>query len=281
MRGKVRLGVIGLSMVSWGAFTGFFAGTSLGIAMRLSLCMSNIGDNCFKLGEVCDADDSVQSTLSSAATYLKDANLPQLSPAINLLSNLVAQDSCKPAPSIDYQLSHSSLIVGMTIAAALLGCFVIGKKAGELYFPGQKPQRTASSLDEESRLPSPAEEPATAMNQPSLWSKGLDTVNHNFGRYPLMVLMGAIVGGLGWATGYGAGVFTVTSWCNSTLQYCFEMDDQYKPKIYQNPILVMPIVFLALNGALAGVRATYDALQNASKNVESAQPGATGLLAAQ
>ncbi|MDF1759765.1 MAG: hypothetical protein P1U40_04425 [Coxiellaceae bacterium] len=200
MRKALRYSTLAVTLPTWSAFAGFYAG-SFAIGVRLAMCMGNIGT-----------------------------------------------DSCFSPDHIDDQLRASGLFVAMTALGALGGLYPAYRLANA-YFPGEPPQQA-------SRL-----------------QKGLNKINENHISRPMFKVFVALTSALaGIGMGWGLGVTSETSWCQTFVKFCYETDSQYKPYLMKSEIFMIPQIFFGLNGLLAGYKIGEHALNSATKSVNFFNP---------
>ncbi len=206
MSKALRYSTLAVTLPSWAAFSGFYAG-SFAIGVRLAMCMGNVGD-----------------------------------------------DSCFMPEHIDDQLRASGLFVAMTAVGALAGLYPAYRLANA-YFPAEPAQHA------------------------SVLQKGLHKINQNHISRPMFKVFVALTSALaGMGVGWGLGVTSETSWCQTFVKFCYETDSQYKPYLMKSEIFLIPQIFLGLNGLLAGYKIGEHALNSATHSVNLFNPASAGLL---
>ncbi|MDF1655771.1 MAG: hypothetical protein P1U34_11725 [Coxiellaceae bacterium] len=165
----------------------------------------------------------------------------------------IGDDSCFTPDNIDQQLKDSSLFVGMVVCGALAGLYPAYKLVNA-YLPAE-PAKKASYL----------QQGLHKINQ-------FEVKEHSVGRHAFKASMALITALGGVSFGWGLGVTSETSWCETFVKFCYETDNQYKPLLMKSWLFLSPQIFLGLNGLLAGYKIGEYALDSASAAVNHTNP---------
>ncbi|MDF1796152.1 MAG: hypothetical protein P1U63_06400 [Coxiellaceae bacterium] len=167
----------------------------------------------------------------------------------------IGENSCFDPENMNQELKDSSLFSTMVLFGALGGVYA-AYRLTNAYFPAP-PADKASCLQ-----------------------KGLHATNQNrSARLGFKALVAIASAFAGVSIGWGLGLTSETSWCQTFVKYCFETDDQYKPKLMKSWVFLIPQVFLGISGLLAGYKVAENELDSATNAVEQFNPAMSPLLA--